>query len=285
VPISASEALADQGEAAAIKIDSLRQPGSYLVSAMLGGAYLGVAEVLLLSVTGPMLAASSPWTKLIQGLVFGVAVTFVVFAGAELCTSNMMTAVMGVIARRGSIGGAISVIVGSFVGNLLGAIVFAWLVHVSGVLSGGATPGHVAPGIAILAATVKLKAAESTSTLFFRGILCNFLVCLAIWMAARTKSDGAKIALIFCAIGAFVASGFEHVVADMVVYSLGLFEQIPGATLGGFGNVLLVVGLGNLVGGGLLIGATYGFLARRSAPRTSTSQPPGLDKQPATVRA
>jgi nitrite transporter NirC len=283
VPISVPEALADQGEAAASKIVALRKPGSYLVSAMLGGAYLGVAEVLLLSVTGPMLAASSPWTKLIQGLVFGVAVTFVVFAGAELCTSNMMTAVLGMITRRGSIGGGISVIIGSFVGNLLGSIVFAWLVHVSGVLSSGATPGHVAPGIAILAATVKLKAAESTSALFFRGVLCNFLVCLSIWMAARTKSDGAKITLIFLAIGAFVASGFEHVVADMVVYSLGLFEQVPAATVGGFAYVLLVVGLGNLVGGGLLFGATYGFLGRRSTPHTS-GQLAELDEHPTPVR-
>ncbi|MCW2875694.1 formate/nitrite transporter family protein [Actinacidiphila oryziradicis] len=281
MPISISTALADQGETAADKIDSLRKPGPYLVSSMLAGAYIGVAVVLLLSVAGPLLAASSPWTKLIEGLVFGVALTLVVFAGAELSTGNMMTTVQGVIAGRATIGGAVAVILGSFVGNLVGSVVFAWLVHASGVLSSGATPGHAAPGLALLASVIKAKAAESGSALFFRGVLCNFLVCLAVWMAARTKSDGAKLMLIFWCLLAFVASGFEHVVANMTYFSLGMFEHVPGATAGAFARNLLLVGLGNLVGGGLLVGASYGFVGRRSASQTSTSEP--AEQEPAAA--
>ncbi|WP_409465573.1 formate/nitrite transporter family protein [Amycolatopsis sp. GA6-003] len=109
------------------------------------------------------------------------------------------------------------------------------------------------PGAALLASLVKAKTAESASALFFRGVLCNFLVCLAVWMAARTKSDGAKLALIFWCLLAFVSSGFEHVVANMTTFSLGLLDGVPGA----FGRNLLFVGLGNLVGGGLLVGAAY----------------------------
>lgn len=220
--------------------------------------------MLLLTVTGPLNAAQSPWTKLVQGLVFGIALTAVMFAGAELSTGNMMTMVQGMIARRRGVGAGIAVIAGSFVGNLLGSVVFAWLVHESGVLQTGGTAGHAAPGIALLASTVKAKAAESAGALFFRGILCNFLVCLAVWMAARTRSDGAKLALIFWGLLAFIGSGFEHVVANMTTYSLGLFEQVPGATFDAFGTNLLLVGLGNLVGGALLVGAGYGFLGRSS---------------------
>lgn len=286
MPISVSAALSEQGQVAATKIADLRNPGRYLVSSMLAGAYIGVAVVLMFSVTGPLLAAASPWTKLIQGLVFGIALTLVVFAGAELSTGNMMTAIQGMATGQGGVAGGIAIILGSFVGNLAGSIVFAWLVHESGVLAVGGTPGHVAPGLAILASVVKAKAAESASALFFRGVLCNFLVCLAVWTAARTKSDGAKLALIFWCLLAFVGSGFEHVVANMTVFSLGLFEGVKQATIGAFAVNLLLVGLGNLVGGGLLVGASYGFLGRRSAAAPSTATPAvAVDEEQVAVPA
>lgn len=266
MPIPVSEALDLQADVADGKIEELRRPGRYLVSSMLAGAFIGVAVVLLLSATGPLNAASSPWTKTVQGLVFGIALTAVVFAGAELSTGNMMTMVQGVFVRRRGVGAAAAVIVVSFVGNLLGSIVFAWLVHEGGVLSIGATAGHPGPGAALLASLIKTKTAESASALFFRGVLCNFLVCLAVWMAARTKSDGAKLALIFWCLLAFVSSGFEHVVANMTTFSLGLMDGVPGATIGAFGHNLLFVGLGNLVGGGLLVGAAYALMGNRSRP-------------------
>ena len=287
MPISVPTALSEQGQVAATKVADLRSPGRYLVSSMLAGAYIGVAVVVMFTVTGPLLAAASPWTKLVQGLVFGIALTLVVFAGAELSTGNMMTAIQGVATGRAGIGGAIALILGSFVGNLVGSVAFAWLVHESGVLAVGGTPGHVAPGLAILASVVKAKTAESASALFFRGVLCNFLVCLAVWMSARTTSDGAKLVLIFWCLLAFVGSGFEHVVANMTVLSLGMFEHVNQATIGAFGTNLLLVGLGNLVGGGLLVGASYGFLGRRSASApasTSTSASTAQDEQ-ATVPA
>lgn len=283
MPISVQAALSEQGQVAADKIAGLRAPGRYLISSMLAGAYIGVAVVLLFSVTGPLLAAASPWTKLIQGLVFGVALTLVVFAGAELSTGNMMTAVQGAITGRTRVGAGLVLILGSFAGNLAGSVAFAWLVHASGVLSAGATPGHAAPGLAILAGVVKAKAAESASALFFRGVLCNFLVCLAVWMSTRATSDGAKIALIFWCLLAFIGSGFEHVVANMTVLSLGMFEGVKQATLGTFASNLLLVGLGNLVGGGLLVGAGYGYLGRPAL--TPAPEPAALTPDPAVVPA
>jgi nitrite transporter NirC len=285
VPIPVSAALDDQGEVVGGKIEDLRGPGRYLVSSMLAGAFIGVAVVLLLEVTGPLNAANSPWTKLVQGLVFGIALTLVVFAGAELSTGNMMTMVQGIFARRRGVGAAIAVIVGSFVGNLIGSIVFAWLVHAGSVLSIGGTPGHAAPGMALLGSLIKTKAAESAGTLFFRGVLANFLVCLAVWMAARTKSDGAKLAVIFWCLLAFVGSGFEHVVANMTTFSLGMMEGVPGATLGAFAKDLLYVGLGNLVGGGLLVGAAYGFLGSRTRLKSHGSDLTGPETELATTSA
>lgn len=274
MPIPVSQALVEQGQTAADKATGLRSPGRYLVSSLLAGAFIGVAAVLLLTVTGPLAAAGSPFTKLIQGLLFGVALTLVVFAGAELTTGNMMTAVQGAVVRSLSGANAVALIVGSFVGNLIGSVLFALVVHGSGVITSGATPGHAAPALALLTSLLKTKAAESGGALFFRGVLCNFLVCLGVWMAARTKSDGAKMALIFWALLAFVGSGFEHVVANMTYYSLGMFEHVPDATAAGFARNLLFVGLGNLVGGGLLVGAAYAFVGRgRKAKPTSGPAP------------
>jgi nitrite transporter NirC len=260
--------LDDLAATAAGKVADTRRPGRYLVSAMLAGSYVGVAVVLLLAVTGPLSAVASPWTKLVQGAIFGVALTLVVFAGSELSTGNMMTMVHGAMLRKAAVATAALVIVFSFVGNLVGSVVFAWIVHEAGVLNVGATPGHTAPAAALLASLIKAKAAESAGALFFRGVLCNFLVCLAVWAAARTRSDGAKLALIFWCLLAFVGSGFEHVVANMTTFSLGMFEGTPGATLGAFGRNLLFVGLGNLVGGGVLVGAAYGLLGKQPQPES-----------------
>jgi nitrite transporter NirC len=264
VPVNPTDALQEQAATAQVKAAETRRPGRYLVSAMLAGAYVGVAVVLMIAVTGPLQASASPWVKLIQGLVFGVALTLVIFAGAELSTGNMMTMVQGLYTRRVGVVAVIVVILFSFVGNLVGSAVFAWLVHESGVLTAVATPGKPPAGETALAALIKTKTAETGTALFFRGILCNFLVCLAVWMGVRTKSDGAKIALIFWCLLAFVASGFEHVVANMTTFSLGMFDHVHGATAAAFGRNLLFVGLGNLVGGALLVGVAYSFMARPS---------------------
>ncbi|WP_407645475.1 formate/nitrite transporter family protein [Amycolatopsis alkalitolerans] len=214
---------------------------------------------MYLEASGPLNAANSPWTKLVQGLVFGVALTVVVFAGAELSTGNMMTMLQGVLVHRRGAGIAAGVILGSFVGNLVGSVMFAWLIHSGGVLTAGGTPGHAAPATTLLAGVIKAKTAESAGALFFR--------------AARTKSDGAKLALIFWCLLAFVSSGFEHVVANVTTFSLGLLEGVPAATLGAFGKNLLFVGLGNLVGGGLLVGAAYSLVGRRARMKAPAVEP------------
>ncbi|MDQ0990675.1 formate/nitrite transporter family protein [Streptomyces sp. V3I7] len=268
------EALEEQAATARSKAQLLRSPGRYLVLAALAGAFIGVAVVLMVMVTGPLGLAHSPWTKLIQGAVFGVALTLVIFAGGELCTSNMMTAVQGAGRRRISVLAAAAVIVASFVGNLVGSIAFAWLVHSAGVLGIAPAPGQPAPGATLLSGMLKAKMGESGEALFFRGVLCNFLVCVTVWMGVRTRSESAKLVLIFWGLLAFVGSGFEHVVANMTTFSLGLFEHVPGVTVGAFAHNLLFVGLGNLAGGGLLVGVAYLVAGR---PRTKAT--PVLPKQ------
>jgi nitrite transporter NirC len=275
MPIPIPDALSEQVMEARKKATSLRSPGKYLVSGALAGAYIGVGVVLIIMATGPLNAANAPATKLVQGLVFGIALTLVIFAGSELSTGNMMTMVHGLFdkARGVGFGAAIAVIAVSFAANFLGAAVFAWLIHNSGILS-ITTPGHPAPGQALLTSMIATKSSESDQALFFRGVLCNFLVCLAVWTGVRTRSDGAKLALIFWCLLAFICSGFEHVGANMDIYWMGILQHLPQATWTNFGRNLLFSGLGNLIGGGLLVGVTYGILGRTGSPTPSV--PDGL---------
>jgi nitrite transporter NirC len=239
------------------KVNALRTPGRFLVSGMLGGAYIGVGIVLMVSTAGPMAAAGDSMTKLVAGLVFGVALTLVVFAGADLATSAMMVLPQGLLMRSIRFGRATATVLFMFACNLLGALLFSTLVALSGVLVSNPPAGTM------LAELLAARAAQTPVELFVRGLLCNALVCLAVWMGTRVKSEGARITLIFLAITAFVSSGFEHVVANMTIYGLGLAMGDPNATWLIFGGNLLWVGLGNLIGGGLIIGAGYWLIGGR----------------------
>mgnify|MGYP002355726236 CR=1 FL=1 len=259
------ETLAVQADAAVHKSDALRSPGRFAVSGMLAGAYIGIGVVLMVCTAGPLLAAGDGLAKLVSGLVFGVALTLVVFAGADLLTSAMMIAPQGALMRAIGPGRAAVVLVATFVANLAGSLVFAGLIVASGVLDSNAAAGKM------LSDMLAAKAHEGPIELLVRGILCNVLVCLAIWMAARVRSEVAKILLIFAAILAFISSGFEHVVANMTTYGIGLFSGDPNATWGLFANNLLWVGLGNLIGGAVVVGLGYWIIG--GSTRVSVTAP------------
>jgi nitrite transporter len=112
-----------------------------------------------------------------------------------------------------------------------------------------------------------------------RGILCNLLVCLAVWSAARLRSEGARIAVIFACVMVFITSGFEHVVANMTTFSLGLMGGLPGATIGEFARNITAVGIGNTIGGAVLVGAAYAYGSRR--PPADTPAPESIEAVPA----
>lgn len=244
-------AFADATAIAATKSQQARSPGRYLYASALAGAYVGVAVVLLLAVSGPFAAAESPATKLVQGAVFGVALTLIVFAGAELFTGNAMFLLQGLYARTvrardlGLVWGL------SLVGNLVGSLAFAGLVHAGGTL-------RDTPGGDLVGALTAAKSAASGPQLLARAVLCNMLVCLALWMAARASTDGAKLAVLWWALLAFIGSGFEHSVANMTLFSLGALDGT--ATWDALARNLLWTVPGNVLGGGLVVGIGYAWL-------------------------
>ncbi|MDR4494810.1 MAG: formate/nitrite transporter family protein [Nitrospirales bacterium] len=226
-------------------------PMGYLLLAVMAGIYLGFGICLIFSVGAPFWADGSAGFKLVMGMSFGIALTLVIFAGSELFTGNNMVCAMGSMAKAITVKQMNLIFFYSFLGNLLGSLGAAWLIAQAGVV------GH-APQSDLLLKVAAGKMNGPAWELFVRGILCNWLVCLAVWMAARTTNDAAKILLIFWCLFAFVGSGFEHSIANQSILALALFlPHGPDVTWMGLAWNQLWVVLGNMVGGGVFVGGAY----------------------------
>ncbi|MFD0716947.1 formate/nitrite transporter family protein [Paenibacillus sp. GCM10027626] len=234
----------------------------YVVSAMLAGAFVGFGIILIYSVGAPLAAANSAFKTMVMGMSFGLALTLVVFAGSELFTGNNMFFTVSTLARKTTVSDTLKNWSIVFIGNLAGALLLCLLIVGSGLFT-GAGEEHL-----LFAAAAK-KMELSFGELFFRGILCNWLVCLALWMAGRAKEDIAKLVLIWWCLYAFIASGFEHSVANMTLLSLAyMLPQHPESiTLAGWFSNMIPVTLGNIIGGGIFVGFVYWFISPvRSKP-------------------
>lgn len=238
-----------------------RSPVGFFVGAMLAGAYIGIAMILALSV-----AAGLPlgWRPFAMGAVFGLGLILTVFAGAELFTGYVMYLGFGL--ARGTIGvrDAVRMLPLVWFGNLAGSVLLASL-FVSG---GGGT--IFADGATMLRTYAAHKVDADMGVLLARGTLCNWLVCLAIWTAARVSGDTAKCIVLAWVLMAFVASGFEHSVANMTALSLGWLLPASPIGLPGVVRNLALVTLGNFGGGLVFVVGSYLTAARSEGADSST---------------
>lgn len=240
-------------------------PFAYLVGAMMAGAYIGFGDILMFSVSSHVDPA---YARLIAGAVFASALTIVIFAGAELFTSTAMVMPLANLRGTTDIRGTITVWSMSWTGNLIGAALLAAIVHAAG---GGVM---LTDGADAFFKVAHAKMSGAPLELFAKGVLCNWLVCLAVWMVARTQSDSTKLAMIFWPIFAFVAGGFEHSVANMFVFSLALLGPHPDTiTLAGAIHNLVFVTLGNLVGGSVFM--ALGYWVQQSPGERHPTKPVG----------
>lgn len=258
------------------KADALKAtPLGYFILSALAGVYVGFGIVLIFAIGAPFSAASHPATKLVMGASFGVALALVIFAGSELFTGNTMVMTIGVLKGKVSPFSLGGVWIVSFAGNLAGSMALAWLVMKSGALGG-------APQLGFVQKTVETKMNMDAGDLFFRAILCNWLVCLAVWSAMRTQNDAAKLIMIFWCLFAFIGAGFEHSVANMTLLTVGVLQSHPDTiSWGGMVHNLVPVTLGNIVGGALFVGGAY-WLA--STP-LSLGSLKGVAKVPSSTQA
>jgi len=242
-----------------------------LILGVLAGVYIGFGAALATLVGSD--AAKTFGTGVAQiliGAVFSVGLILVVIAGAELFTGNnlMITSVLGkeygyrrMLGRWGAV----------YAANFIGAVLLALIMYQSGLWK-TASNAVGAKAVAIANAKVNLSFGEA----FFRGIGCNWLVCLAVWMAFSAKDIAGKVLVIFFPITAFVALGYEHCVANMYFVPMGLFLKGTAAAgaLAGAGPEsltwgrflvanLIPVTLGNIVGGAIFVGAAYWWVYMR----------------------
>jgi formate/nitrite transporter len=218
-------------------------------------------------------------SRVMGGVAFSLGLILVVVAGAELFTGNNLL-VMAWIARRISTAKLLQNLFVSYAANFVGAAGLALLVALSrhANMASGAV-GKTA--VTIAAAKCALPFGEA----FFKGMLCNVLVCLAVWLAMAGRNVSDKILAIVFPISAFVACGFEHSVANMYFIPLGIFlrAQVPAdgiahldvLTWPGLVSNLLPVTLGNLIGGAGMVGLVYYVIYRRGTARSvATPIPP-----------
>ena len=228
----------------------------YFISSMLAGIYVGLGIMLIFTIGGLLTSASSPATKIVMGLSFGVALSLVVFAGSELFTGNNFVMAVGSLNKFVTWGEAGKVWIVSFIGNLVGSILAATLFYMAGLATG--------PVGEFIAKTSEAKMSMPATELFFRGILCNMLVCLAVWCTFRCKEESSKLIMIFWCLFVFITAGFEHSVANMTLLTIGLFSPLGHAvSVSGYAYNILIVSLGNMVGGILFIAVPYFIISRK----------------------
>jgi formate transporter len=233
--------------------------------AMVAGGSIGLGA-LYYTIVASDADLSFATTRVVGGLVFSLGLALVLVGGAELFTGNnliVMAWASGKVSTREMLRNWAIV----YFGNLVGSLGLVFLVFFSHHLD--MNGGRV--GLSILNTAVA-KIHPDMLTLFFKGILCNVLVCLAVWLAYAGRSVTDKIVALILPISAFIAAGFEHCVANMyflpLAWLLAQTGNVPAGfdasliTISGIVHNLVPVTLGNIVGGAGLVGAVYWVIYR-----------------------
>lgn len=223
---------------------------SILVLGGLAGAFIGFGAMFFTVVVTDTGLGFGP-SRLLGGLAFSLGLILVVIGGAELFTGNNLIA-MAWADKKITSGQLIRNWVLAFIGNFIGAVATAYMVYLSGTLDIGGG-GVAATAIKIAQAKVTIPPLEA----FVRGILCNALVCLAVWLSFAAHHVSGKIIAILFPITAFVALGFEHCIANLYFIPLALFMGADGVDLAGMVGNLIPVTLGNVVGGSVFVALVY----------------------------
>ncbi|MDL2238338.1 formate/nitrite transporter family protein [Christensenellaceae bacterium OttesenSCG-928-K19] len=241
--------------AASVKSGLLKKnPAGYFLSSMLAGVFVGFGILLIFTIGGQL--SGQPYTKIIMGAAFGIALSLVIMAGAELFTGNNLVMAAGSLTGGVKWGDTAKLWAVCYIGNWLGAALLALAFFGTGLLSGDTAE--------FIASSTAVKMSLPPGELFFRGMLCNALVCLAVWMTFRTKSDAAKLIMVFWCLFAFITTGFEHSIANMTLLTAGMLSPAGAAvSMGGYFYNILLSTLGNMAGGIVIVALPYFIISRK----------------------
>ena len=247
-----------------------------LVSSFLAGAYIAFGGLVAITVSSgldPRTWGTLP--TLFTGTAFTLGLVLVLIAGSDLATGNMMLVPLGAMRGRLDVGDVAKNLTLVLLGNLLGALFVAFFLAVqSGVIGGvdaasGSTAAMTHERLAAIA--LDKATAHSAWQTFLRALGCNWLVCLAVWMSLAATSVSGKILAIFFPIMAFVAMGFDHVVANMFFLPAAKFAGVEGLSWADILLNWLLAGTGNLVGAVVFVATSYWYLFLKDVPEPATT--------------
>lgn len=244
--------------AAAEKYDlSKSNPIKYMTKAIMAGAYLVIA-VILSNITSALLYESYPQFGKIGGaLLFPIGIILIVFLGGELFTGNNLTMAVGLYDKRCTIKMVIRIWVLSYIGNFVGCFLFSLLFVESGVQTGILTE--------YVTQNILPKLEISAVQMVLRGMLCNFMVCIAVLAATKMKTETGKIIVMAGAVMAFVIGGFEHSVANMSSYTI-TYLLLGGLPMGLVAKSMFFVTIGNILGGAILLALPLKIMENPKVP-------------------
>jgi formate transporter len=239
-----------------------------LVSSFLAGAYISFGALVAITVSSGL--DPSTWgtlPTLFMGAAFTLGLVLVLIAGSDLATGNMMLVPLGAMRGKitaGDVGKNLTLVL---LGNLVGALFVAFFLAVQTKVIGDAgSEGNALLTYERLVTVAEGKTDHTAWETFLRGVGCNWLVCLAVWMSLAATTVSGKILAIFFPIMAFVAMGFDHVVANMFFIPAAIWAGVPDV---GWGDAIvnwLLAGSGNLVGAVVFVATSYWYLFLKDQP-------------------
>ena len=240
--------------------NSLKTSNLILLS-FLAGAYISFGALLAEVATSGMADAGIPLglEKFVFGAVFPLGLILVVLAGSELFTGNIMYMTIGVLQKTASLKGLLKNWTFTWVFNFAGALLIAFVIaYLGGVMpTDPSALGYIITQKAI--AVAESKIAMPIHVAIIKGIGCNWLVCLGLWLAISSDDVIGKIVGVWFPVMAFVTIGFEHSIANMYFLFLGVFLGANVDLYSIFVNNLIPVTVGNIIGGALFVGCIYWY--------------------------
>lgn len=229
-----------------------------LLRAMLASMFIGFGVIVAFKTGSFFYNVESPLAYPMAALTFGTAIILIYFGGGDLFTGNTFYFTTASIQKKIPWLETLKFWGFSWIGNLLGAFLFAFIIWGTGIFKSAEISSF-------LMHVVEAKMHAPTLELLFRGILCNWLVCLAFFIPMTIQGDGAKIATMLLFVFGFFISGYEHSIANMSSFAVALVNPHPmQITIEGFLHNMIPVTIGNLIGGGLFMGVVYSYFNRAS---------------------
>lgn len=193
----------------------------YILRSMLASMFIGFGVIVAFKTGNFFYLEHSPWTYPMAAITFGAAIILIVYGGGDLATGDTFYYSYAALRKKLGWAEAARMWIVSYIGNIMGAAVFALLILTTGLFADAMVNGF-------LLAVVEKKMTTPILELFFRGILCNWLVCMAFFVPMSLKGDGAKMFAMMLFVFCFFISGYEHSIANMCTFAIALVLHHPG---------------------------------------------------------